>query len=105
MKAKEKRVQILDLQDQHCHECEHRTKPHEYCISNCEIGREIQQLGTELFKEHAKRQTQTKEKWDERCRKAVAMKEEGISYYQISKILDCDSGSLYKYLKKRGLYK
>ncbi|AMR06111.1 hypothetical protein BK742_03925 [Bacillus thuringiensis serovar pingluonsis] len=100
MQAKEKRIKILDLQDQHCKKCSSYEKTYKYCINKCKIGKEIYQLGIKLFESEAKERIRTQEKWKEICRKAIIMREEGMSYYRISKILDCDSGSLYKYLKK-----
>ncbi|HDR4874863.1 TPA: hypothetical protein QCR24_005816 [Bacillus cereus] len=104
MQAKEKRIKILDLQDYHCKKCEFYGKSYKYCISNCLIGKEIYQLGIKLFENEANDKIKRREKWKEHCRKAVVMREQGMSYYQISKILDCDSGSLYKYLKKSDFY-
>ncbi|MGR5979626.1 zinc-finger domain-containing protein [Bacillus cereus] len=49
MNAKEIRMYILDLQDQHCAACEHRTNQSpKYCLENCQVGEELYRLGKKL---------------------------------------------------------
>ncbi|WP_410491863.1 hypothetical protein QMA40_30160 (plasmid) [Bacillus thuringiensis] len=100
MQAKEKRIKILDLQDQHCKRCNYYERTYKFCVNKCKIGNEIYQLGIRLFENEANERREKRERWKEICRRAITMREEGMSYYRIAKILDCDSGSLYKYLKK-----
>ncbi|MGI8363141.1 zinc-finger domain-containing protein [Bacillus cereus] len=49
MNKDEMSIRILDLQDQHCMDCNYHTSVHTYCINDCGIGKEIYQLGTELI--------------------------------------------------------
>ncbi|MEK4418438.1 zinc-finger domain-containing protein [Bacillus sp. FSL K6-0268] len=49
MNAKETRIYILDLQDQHCAACEHRTNDSpKYCMVNCKVGADLYRLGKQL---------------------------------------------------------
>ncbi|PEZ37188.1 hypothetical protein CN345_11070 [Bacillus thuringiensis] len=52
MNLKEKRIRILDLQDQHCQICEYQMKPLKACIQqHCEIGKELKDLAIVLVTE------------------------------------------------------
>ena len=45
----------------------------------------------------------TEEKWDERCKQAVQLFNQGTEYPDIAKIVGCKVSSLYRELKKRGV--
>lgn len=104
MKARDKRIWILDLQDQHCRNCEyHMRKAHPYCIETCQIGQEIQQLGSSLITDEKSREYKTKMKWDKVCQDVMELKKEGLTYVQIAEILGYDKSTIRQQLKKRGL--
>ncbi|OUB34538.1 hypothetical protein BK708_05745 [Bacillus thuringiensis serovar yunnanensis] len=44
-------------------------------------------------------------KWDERCRRAVILREKEMSYSKIAKQIGCHEANILKELKKRGLWK
>lgn len=102
MKDKIKRVRILDLQDQHCQTCEYRMKPLKQCMQDCLIGQELSMLASGLF-EGCKEQ-KSKEEWDEICRQAVKLYEQGLGTTMITKELGCPSSTLRDQLKRRGLW-
>ncbi|ANN35575.1 hypothetical protein BK704_13705 [[Bacillus thuringiensis] serovar konkukian] len=103
MDARETRIHILDLQDQHCRKCEHHTGSHTYCIDNCEIGKEMQRLGLSLLTDEKSREYKTKAKWDKVCQDVVTLKKERLTYVQIAEILGYDKSTIRRQLKKRGL--
>lgn len=45
----------------------------------------------------------TEEKWDERCKLAVQLFNQGREYPAIAKKVGCNVSSLYRELKKRGV--
>lgn len=104
MNPKEKRIRILDLQDQYCKTCEYQMHPLKECIQmhNCTVGKEFKFLTKDLFIESKGKKT--KEEWDEICRQAVELKEQGFGAGSISKKLGCSRSTLYEQLKKRGLW-
>lgn len=103
MKNKEKRIRILDLQDQYCQTCEYRMKPLKECIQHCVIGQELRMLASGLFRNH--KGQKSREEWDEICRKAAKLYEQGLGTSMITKILSCPSSTLREQLKKRELWK
>ncbi|OOR12037.1 hypothetical protein BW897_15335 [Bacillus cereus] len=104
MNAREKRIRILDLQDQHCCECEQRMKPLKNCVQHCEVGKELAQLGEGLIRNHQTRRMNTCEHWDDVCKQAVTLHAKGIGYTIIAKKLNCHPSSLRDQLKKRGVW-
>ncbi|MGR5965648.1 hypothetical protein ACT7DB_20720 [Bacillus cereus] len=52
MKNKEKRIRILDLQDQYCQTCEYRMQLLKECVQHCAIGQELKMLASGLFRKH-----------------------------------------------------
>ncbi|MEX0417955.1 hypothetical protein [Bacillus sp. C30] len=103
MNPKEKRIRILDLQDQYCQACECQMKPLKECIQHCVVGQELKTLTKGLFAESKKQKT--KEEWDEICRQAAKLYEQGIGTIVISKKLGCPASTLRDNLKKRRLWK
>ncbi|PEO00783.1 hypothetical protein CN553_05810 [Bacillus cereus] len=103
MDAREIRICILNLQDQHCMGCEYRMGPHTYCRNHCEIGEEMHQLGTNLITDEKIREQRTKLKWDKVCQDVMELKKEGLTYVQIAEILGYDKSTIRQQLKKRGL--
>ncbi|PHG57745.1 hypothetical protein [Bacillus toyonensis] len=59
MNAKETRILIINIQEQHCRGCEYLFGSYQHCIKNFECGKEVYQLGKHLSGEEnvrAKRQ-------------------------------------------------
>ncbi|MGU3443306.1 zinc-finger domain-containing protein [Bacillus cereus] len=105
MNPREKRIRILNLQDQHCHTCEYRTGSHVYCMEQCKIGKEMRQLGKELVPDNEKkRKLKASDQWDERCRQAVEMKQAGYNDVKIAEKMGYHLKTLREQLKKRGLF-
>ncbi|MDZ3952364.1 zinc-finger domain-containing protein [Bacillus thuringiensis] len=104
MNAREKRIRILDLQDQYCQRCEYKSKLLKHCTPHCEVGEELMKLGKELFVDSSIRRKYTEEHWECICQKAVILHEEGMGYTAIAKQLNCHPSGLHDQLKKRGLW-
>ncbi|HDR5352767.1 TPA: hypothetical protein QCS32_004498 [Bacillus thuringiensis] len=47
----------------------------------------------------------TPQQWDDLCKHAVILREQGMSYNQLAQQLGCNASSLHTELKKRGLHK
>ena len=45
---KELIYQIGDLIEEHCHNCENGSKPHQECCIGCEVYNELQNMGNQL---------------------------------------------------------
>ncbi|TKJ05925.1 zinc-finger domain-containing protein, partial [Bacillus cereus] len=70
MNKTEIRIEIINLQDKHCRECDYRNDPKmRYCWDHCEIGQRLNQLGIYLGGQNAqnKKKIRTKEMWNELC--------------------------------------
>ncbi|KIP29350.1 hypothetical protein BG10_900 [Bacillus thuringiensis serovar morrisoni] len=105
MNAREKRIQILKLKNQYCKRCKHNVAPYQQCIQHCRVGKELARLDKKIFGGQPKRRATPCEKWDDRCKKAVALYDRGIEYPVIAKQVGCHVSGLYRELKKRGLLK
>ncbi|EOP90880.1 hypothetical protein IGM_02142 [Bacillus cereus HuB4-4] len=95
MRAIAKKVQMLRLQEEHC---ERQIEAKQYCERACKIEREC----IKLEKNTVKKRT-AKEKWDEKCKQAVQLFNQGMEYPTIAKKVGCKVSSLYRELKKRGV--
>lgn len=51
----------------------------------------------------AKKVKKTEERWDERCKQAVQLFNQGTDYPTIAKKVGCNVSSLYRELKKRNV--
>lgn len=99
------RIEIIDLQDHHCNRCEYQYKP-SYCLHNCDIGKQINKLGTALGGTYVGDQPKrrTKAEWDVLCEKTLIMQEMGMTNVQIAKELGIrDPSYISEQLKKRNL--
>lgn len=105
MNAKEKRIRILDLQDQYCQRCEYRIKSLTDCIQFCEIGQEVDGLVRGLVQDERRRSMHTREEWDDICRQAASLYEQGIGATMIAKKMGCSIRTLREQLKKRELWR
>ncbi|OUB80931.1 hypothetical protein [Bacillus wiedmannii] len=88
MRAVAKKVQMLRLQEENC---KGQADAEQYCA---EQGK--------LDKKTVKNRT-TEEKWDEKCKTAVQLFNQGTEYPAIAKKVGCNVSSLYRELKKRGV--
>ncbi|MDA2491622.1 MULTISPECIES: hypothetical protein [Bacillus cereus group] len=78
--------------------CNRQADADQYNAEKCNIESEC----IKLDKKPVKNRT-TEEKWDERCKQAVQLFNQGIEYPDIAKIVGCKVSSLYRELKKRGV--
>ncbi|ACM16008.1 conserved hypothetical protein (plasmid) [Bacillus cereus Q1] len=103
--SKTVRIKIIDLQDHHCNRCEYQYKP-SHCLHNCDIGKQINKLGTALGGTYVgdKPKRRTKVEWDVLCEKTLKMLESGMTKVQIAKELGIrDPSYISEQLKKRNL--
>ncbi|MDA2639066.1 zinc-finger domain-containing protein [Bacillus cereus] len=101
MNARETRIRILNLQDEHCHNCKfRRDQSPKYCVEQCTIGAEMYRLGTALVSCKGKKRKNTKQKnWDELLPQIIAMLSENVPLYKIAVEIDCEVSWLRKKLK------
>ncbi|MDF9520780.1 hypothetical protein P5815_09465 [Bacillus cereus] len=106
MNRKKARIQILDLQEQHCVGCAYRySRDVAHCWTKCETGIRINELGVLLggrIGTEQKRPRTTKE-WNRICKNAVTLSNKGLTYVEIAKKYSVTTGNLHIQMKKRGL--
>ncbi|MGA4467009.1 hypothetical protein ACPA2L_31345 [Bacillus bombysepticus] len=90
MKEVAKKAQMICLQGEG--HCNRQADTEQYNAEKC----------IKLDKKSVKNRT-TEEKWDERCKQAVQLFNQGTEYPDIAKIVGCKVSSLYRELKKRGV--
>ncbi|MBJ8026150.1 zinc-finger domain-containing protein, partial [Bacillus cereus] len=101
------RIQILNLQDEHCVGCKkmpasrksgnHKTS---WCADNCGIGKQIKQLGDTLLE--GRNETMAEERnWDALCERAEKLREEKLSWAKIANRLGVSESTLYHNVAKR----
>ncbi|MDA2452123.1 hypothetical protein PDN63_27510 [Bacillus cereus] len=96
MKEVVKKEKMIPLQgEEHCNR---QADAELYNAEQCNIERECIKLDQKTVKNRA-----TEEKWDERCKRAVQLFNQGTEYPDIAKIVGCKVSSLYRELKKRGV--
>ncbi|WP_336973971.1 hypothetical protein [Bacillus thuringiensis] len=96
MKEVAKKAQMIRLQkEEHCNR---QGDTEEYNAKQGNLERKC----IKLDKKSVKNRT-TEEKWDERCKQAVQLFNQGTEYPDIAKIVGCKVSSLYRELKKRGV--
>ncbi|MBH0357689.1 hypothetical protein [Bacillus toyonensis] len=100
MRAVAKKIQTIRLQEKHC---ERQANPKQYCAKTCKIERESIKLEKNTIKKRNQKVQTPEEKWDERCKQAVQLFNQGTEYPTIAKKVGCNVSSLYKELKKRGV--
>lgn len=105
MKAREKRIRILNLQDQYCQRCAYRIKSLTDCVPCCEIGGILNELARGLIQDEGRKVLKTSEEWDEICGQAVILYEQGLGFTIIAKRLGYPTSTLRDQLKKRGMWK
>ncbi|PEZ41932.1 hypothetical protein CN345_06590 [Bacillus thuringiensis] len=104
MNARETRIRIINIQEQHCRGCEYLFGSYQHCIENCEWGKAVYHLGTGLSREENTRKKNAEWKWDQLSEDTVQLRRTGLIYVEIAKRLKCRASSLRYHLKKRGLY-
>ena len=101
------RLKVIDLMDNNCAECEHRRDSNaSYCWTKCEIGKEINALGTYLggTKNEKEVKIRTPKDWDKLCTKILIMRDKGMLYKDIATKLGIKNPScITSQLRKRGL--
>ncbi|MCU5406749.1 hypothetical protein OCA16_19505 [Bacillus cereus] len=95
MRAVAKKVQMMRLQEQNC-KCQ--ADAEECYAKHCKIKKER----VKLDKNTVKKQTK-EEKWNEKCKLAVQLFNQGMGYPDIAKKVHCNVSNLYRELKKRGV--
>ncbi|MGG0259296.1 zinc-finger domain-containing protein [Bacillus mycoides] len=110
-KNKSIRIQILNLQDEHCMGCQkmsayrksgNRKTP--WCADNCRIGKQIKQLGETLLEgrnETMAEQLAEERNWDALCEKAEKLRGEKLSWAKIADRLGVSESTLYHNVAKR----
>ncbi|MFV1456989.1 helix-turn-helix domain-containing protein [Bacillus mycoides] len=74
-------------------------------MKECEIGRELIELDKKIFKGRLLRGGTLEEQWNEKCKQAMILFDQGMEYPDIAKLVGCHVSNLYKELQKRGLLK
>ncbi|EJR63042.1 helix-turn-helix domain-containing protein [Bacillus cereus] len=97
------RIHFFNLQEQHCKNCQFQYMSSKQCIEECEVGKELTTLNEKAFKRRNNTVLTPKEKWNDKCKEAVSLFEQGMEYPDIAKKIGCHVSSLYRELKKRKL--
>ncbi|MEI4615435.1 zinc-finger domain-containing protein [Bacillus cereus] len=105
------RIQILNLQDEHCMGCQKISAYRKsgncktsWCADNCEIGKRIKQLGDTLLEgrnETMAEQRAEERNWDVLCEKAEKLREQKLSWAKIADRLGVSESTLYHNVAKR----
>ncbi|WP_257143227.1 zinc-finger domain-containing protein [Bacillus cereus] len=106
-KNKSIRIQILNLQDEHCVGCKkvptyrksgNRTTS--WCADQCEIGKQLKQLGDRL-REGRNEMMAEERNWDVLCERAEKLRGETLSWAKIADRLGVSESTLYHNVAKR----
>ncbi|PEN94039.1 antiphagocytic M protein [Bacillus cereus] len=110
-KNKSIRIQILNLQDEHCVGCKKMpayrksgNRKTSWCADNCRIGKRIKQLGDTLLEgrnETMAEQRAEERNWDVLCEKAEKLREQKLSWAKIADRLGVSESTLYHNVAKR----
>ncbi|EKS8368982.1 MULTISPECIES: zinc-finger domain-containing protein [Bacillus] len=105
------RIQILNLQDEHCASCQkvpaYRKSGNcktSWCTDNCRIGKRIKQLGEILLEgrnETMAEQLAEERNWDALCERAEKLRGEKLSWAKIADRLGVSESTLYHNVAKR----
>jgi len=105
------RIQILNLQDEHCAGCQkvpayRKSGNHKisWCADNCRVGKQIKQLGDNLLEgrnETMAEQMAEERNWDVLCEKAEKLREQKLSWAKIADRLGVSESTLYHNVAKR----
>lgn len=101
------RLKVMSLMDDNCAGCDHRRDSNaSYCWIKCEIGKELNTLGTYLGGTQIEKEVKvrTPKDWDKLCIKIIKLRQKGMLYKDIAKKLGLGNPSnITSQLKKRGL--
>ncbi|MGX5634493.1 zinc-finger domain-containing protein [Bacillus thuringiensis] len=110
-KNKSIRIQILNLQDEHCTGCQKipayrklGNRKTSWCADNCRIGKRIKQLGETLLEgrnETMAEQQAEERNWDTLCERAEKLRGEKLSWAKIADRLGVSESTLYHNVAKR----
>ncbi|MCQ6289132.1 MULTISPECIES: zinc-finger domain-containing protein [Bacillus cereus group] len=105
------RIQILNLQDEHCASCQKvpayrksGNRKTSWCADNCRIGKQIKQLGDTLLEgrnETMAEQMAEERNWDALCERAEKLRGEKLSWAKIADRLGVSESTLYHNVAKR----
>ncbi|MBW3492276.1 zinc-finger domain-containing protein [Bacillus sp. FDAARGOS_1420] len=105
------RIQILNLQDEHCAGCQKvpvyrksGNRKTSWCADNCRVGKQIKQLGDNLLEgrnETMAEQMAEERNWDVLCEKAEKLREQKLSWAKIAERLGVSESTLYHNVAKR----
>ncbi|PFB46530.1 antiphagocytic M protein [Bacillus thuringiensis] len=105
------RIQILNLQDEHCVGCKKiqayrksGNRKTSWCADNCKIGKRIKQLGETLLEgrnETMAEQMAEERNWDTLCERAEKLREQKLSWAKIADRLGVSESTLYHNVAKR----
>ncbi|MGX5634506.1 zinc-finger domain-containing protein [Bacillus thuringiensis] len=110
-KNKSIRIQILNLQDEHCAGCQKvpayrksGNRKTSWCADNCRVGKQIKQLGDSLLEgrnETMAEQMAEERNWDTLCERAEKLRGEKLSWAKIADRLGVSESTLYHNVAKR----
>ncbi|WP_257143257.1 zinc-finger domain-containing protein [Bacillus cereus] len=106
-KNKSIRIQIVNLQDEHCAGCKKvptyrksGNRKTSWCADHCEIGKQLKQLGDRLWE--GRNETMAEERnWDTLCERAEKLRGETLSWANIADRLGVSESTLYQNVAKR----
>ncbi|WP_255302517.1 helix-turn-helix domain-containing protein [Bacillus toyonensis] len=99
------KVRMMCLQELYCDRCKYKPYLSSHCKEECEIGRELAILDKKRCKGRLLRRRSLEEEWDEKCKQAMILFDQGMEYPDIAKQVGCHVSTLYKELQKRKLLK
>ncbi|MGE6552870.1 hypothetical protein ACQKFK_29175 [Bacillus mycoides] len=100
MRVVAKKVQMIRLQEKR-NKREENTEAD--CTERCKIEKECIKTEKNTAKKRSQKVQKQEEKWDEKCKQAVQLFNQGTEYPTIAKKVGCNVSSLYRELKKRGV--
>ncbi|WP_144499266.1 zinc-finger domain-containing protein [Bacillus sp. FDAARGOS_235] len=108
MSPKEARMEVIELIDNHCRQCDNKcSRDFVYCWMKCEIGKKLNEIGVVLggkvFVETSIQRT--KEEWDKICEETIKLKENGMKYVEIANKFHVSYGQLRKQLNRHNMKK
>ncbi len=100
MRVVAKKVQMIRLQEKQ-NKCVKNTETN--CAEQYKIEKECIKLEKNTAKKRSPKVQTPEEKWDEKCKQAVQLFNQGTEYPTIAKKVGCNVSSLYRELNQRGL--
>ncbi|MDZ5479174.1 hypothetical protein [Bacillus thuringiensis] len=100
MRVVAKKVQMTRLQEKQ-NNCVKNTETN-YAEQN-KVEKECIKLEKNTAKKRSQKVQTPEEKWDEKCKQAVQLFNQGTEYPTIAKKVGCNVSNLYRELKKRGV--